>query len=62
MFSSPQYWGRWYEPVISGSCRILIPDFLTDEIARVRAIWGGEDKLTLRTTWDWDQSDIEIEQ
>jgi hypothetical protein len=59
--SSPEYWGRWYEPESTGSRRILIPDFLTDEIARLRAVWGGVDRMK-RTTWDWEQSDIEQEQ
>jgi hypothetical protein len=50
----PAYWGRWYEPVISGSNRIVIPSFLTDEISRLNAIWS-EDPLK-RRTWDWTNS------
>lgn len=54
-YGDPQWWNRWYEPVYIGSHRILIPDFLTDEIARLRAVWGHVDKMR-RSVWDWEQS------
>ena len=56
-------WGHWYDTRSQVWVEILIPDFLTDEIGRLRELYrAAHPQRTIDVpVWDWDNSSEETQ-